>query len=85
MNIHVSNLSVNLTEVDLRKMFAVFGDVSSVVILRDKQNGRSQGTAFVDMFQNSQAEQAIIQLHGSLVDGKRIQVIEIISDLSHMN
>lgn len=77
MNIHVSNLSSNVIDADLRKMFAVFGEVSSAVIVRDRNNGRSRGTAFVDMYHAQQGEQAIRSLNKSMVDGKRISVTEI--------
>ena len=49
MNIHVSNLSLNIIDSDLRKLFSSFGEVDSAVIVRDKWNGRSRGTALVDM------------------------------------
>jgi RNA recognition motif-containing protein len=77
MNIHVSNLSFNLIDADLRRMFSAFGEVNSAVIVRDKYNGRSKGTAFVDMNNSLQAAQAILGLHNSTVDGKRISVSEI--------
>jgi RNA recognition motif-containing protein len=77
MNIHVSNLSYNLIDSDLRKMFAAFGEVNSAVIVRDKYNGRSKGTAFVDMNSSLQGAQAILGLHNSTIDGKRISVSAI--------
>lgn len=77
MNIHVSNLSLNVIDSDLRKMFAAFGEVSSAVIVRDRFSGRSKGTAFVDMFHEQQGEQAILALNHSTIDGKQISVTEI--------
>lgn len=77
MNIHVSNLSYNVIDSDLRKLFAAFGEVNSAVIVRDLHNGRSRGTAFIDMYHEKNGEQAIMALHRSTVDGKRISVTEI--------
>lgn len=77
MNIHVSNLSMNLIDADLRKMFSAFGEVITAVIIRDKINGRSRGTAFVDMINDKHAAQAILNLNKSIIDGKRISVSEI--------
>ncbi|MDB5196984.1 MAG: RNA-binding protein [Flaviaesturariibacter sp.] len=77
MNIHVSNLSLNIIDSDLRRLFAAFGEVSSAVIVRNLHNGRSRGTAFIDMYHEKNGEQAILALHHSTVDGKRISVTEI--------
>lgn len=77
MNIHVSNLSLNIIDSDLRKLFAAYGEVDSAVIVRDKWNGRSRGTALVDMVNDANGYAAIEGLHKSLLDGKTITVSEI--------
>jgi RNA recognition motif-containing protein len=45
MNIRVSNLSFNVLDAEVRKLFSPFGEVNSAVIIRDKNNGRSNGSA----------------------------------------
>jgi RNA recognition motif-containing protein len=77
MNIHVSNLSVNVIDADLRKLFSAYGEVNSAVIIRDKLNGRSRGTALIDMINDGQAKQAILCLDQTMLDGKLITVSEI--------
>ncbi len=77
MNIHVTNLSSNIINDDLTKLFSSFGEVGFVVIVRDKKSGRSKGNAFVEMPVQAQAEQAIIGLHQVELDGKQIAVHEI--------
>lgn len=77
MNIHISNLSLNVMESDLRKLFAAYGEVSSTVIIRDLHNGRSRGTAFIDMFRDKEGTNAIQGLHRILLDGKKISVTEL--------
>lgn len=62
---------------DIRKLFATFGEVNSAVIIRDKLNGRSRGTAFVDMLNDAQAAQAVLTLNKSMLDGRPISVSEI--------
>lgn len=62
---------------DIRKLFATFGEVNSAVIIRDKLNGRSRGTAFVDMLNDAQAAQAVLTLNKSMLDGRPISVNEI--------
>jgi RNA recognition motif-containing protein len=77
MYIHVSNISVNVIDADLQKLFAAYGEVYSIVILRDKLNGRSKGTAMIDMLNARQGWQAIQCLDGAIIDGQPIMVTEI--------
>ena len=78
MNILVTNLSTNVIEDDLSRMFSVYGEVSFVAVVRDKKSGRSKGSAFLEMPHEAEAEQAIVALHHSLVDGMKIFVQEIV-------
>jgi RNA recognition motif-containing protein len=77
MNILVYNLSANIMEDDLKRLFSVYGTVGFVVIVRDKVSGRSKGNAFVEMPIQGQGEQAIKALHHMEVDGLHISVQEI--------
>jgi RNA recognition motif-containing protein len=77
MNIHISNLSVNIIEGDLSKLFSAYGVVGFVVIVRDHLNGRSKGNAFVEMPVHSQGTQAIRALNKMEIDGMEINVREI--------
>jgi RNA recognition motif-containing protein len=85
MDIHVFNLSQNIIEHDLLKLFSTYGHVNSVVITRDKVNGRSTGSAFVNMSNDDMARQAVLNLNQMLVDGKRIAVSEIKFSLGKYN
>lgn len=77
MNIHVSNLSLNTIDEDLKKLFAAYGTVNSAIIVRDNWRGRSRGTALIDMLNASEAGHAIRSLHNTLLHGKMISVSEI--------
>jgi RNA recognition motif-containing protein len=77
MVIRVSNLSLNVMDADLKNLFAAFGQVSSAVIVRDKLNGRSLGTALIDMVNDAQAGQAILCLNNKVLDGQSILLTEI--------
>ncbi len=80
MQIHVSNLHSNLIESDIQRLFARFGEVDSLRLMRDKLNNRSLGRAFVEMPVQKEAVQAVVGLNGSDVKGKRIVVTEVVYD-----
>ncbi|HVG14725.1 MAG TPA: hypothetical protein VM935_07185 [Chitinophagaceae bacterium] len=77
MNIHVTNLSLNTIDADLRKLFATYGRIESAIIIRDKVNGRPNGTALIDMPNDVHGSQAITSLNRTMVNGKSISVSEI--------
>ncbi len=76
MNIYVGNLSYNVTEEDLRKAFAAFGQVASASIIKDKFSGRSKGFGFVEMPSNEEAKAAIAAMNGKELGGRNLNVNE---------
>ncbi len=76
MNIYVGNLAYTTTESDLRSLFEQFGEVQSANLIIDRDTGRSKGFGFVEMPQQSQAEEAIEKLNGSSQGGRPIKVNE---------
>ncbi|MGC1955576.1 MAG: RNA-binding protein [Gammaproteobacteria bacterium] len=74
MNIYVGNLPYNVTEDELRNMFAEYGEVSSANIITDKYSGESKGFGFVEMPKQADAEEAIKALNGSSVKGRSLKV-----------
>ena len=63
MNIYIGNLSFNTTEETLKSLFAEFGVVENVKVIKDRFSGRSKGFGFLDMPSNSEADQAIKALN----------------------
>lgn len=76
MNIYVGNLSYNLTEQELRDIFSEYGEVSSVNIITDKYTGQSKGFGFIEMPNQSEAEEAISAINETSVGGRNIKVNE---------
>ena len=74
MNMYIGNLAYDVTENDLRNAFSEFGEVSTVKIITDKFSGRSKGFGFVEMPDNSKADQAIKALNGAVLNGRSIKV-----------
>lgn len=75
-NIYVGNLSYNATEDQLKNLFAEFGDVASVRIIKDKFTGNSKGFAFVEMDSSDEAQDAISSLDGKEFGGRNLKVNE---------
>ena len=76
MNIYVGNLSYNLTEDDLRALFAEFGDVTSAKLIMDSYTGQSKGFGFVEMANDAEANAAIKALDGQENGGRQLRVNE---------
>jgi RNA recognition motif-containing protein len=76
MNIYVGNLSWQMTDEDLRNLFEQHGTVASAKIVKDKVSGRSKGFGFVEMEDDTEAQQAITSLYDSEVMGRKIIVNE---------
>src|SRR6202162_3768542 len=57
-------------------MFERYGAVNSARIMTDRDTGRSRGFAFVEMENETEADQAITALNGSTLDGRAINVNE---------
>ncbi|MEX0940635.1 MAG: RNA-binding protein [Candidatus Babeliales bacterium] len=74
MNIYVGNLSYSVTEDQLRELFAAYGEVVSAKVVTDKFTGNSKGFGFVEMGSKEQAQEAIAQLDGKEIDGRRLRV-----------
>lgn len=74
MNIYVGNLAYTMTDQELQTMFAEFGKVDSAKIIKDRFSGRSKGFGFVEMPNNSEADQAIKALNHNFVQGQNIKV-----------
>ena len=74
MNIYVGNLSYNLTEDDLRALFAEFGDVTSAKLIMDRYTGQSKGFGFVEMSDDGAAQKAVDELNGRDVSGRSLTV-----------
>ena len=78
MNIYVGNLSLEMTEEELRQEFIAFGEVISVTIMNDEYigSGQSRGYGFVEMPSQSEGQAAITALNGKTLRQRAIDVIK---------
>src|SRR3954449_8810791 len=75
--LYVGNLSYNVTEGELRDVFAEGGrNVVEVKIVMDRDTGRPRGFAFVEMGSDDEANGVISSLSGREIQGRPINVSE---------
>jgi RNA recognition motif-containing protein len=73
MNMYVSNLGFQVTDEELKALFAKYGVVTSAKVITDRETGRSRGFAFVEM-DDKAGETAMKELDGSRLDDRSISV-----------
>ncbi len=74
MNIYVSNLSFNTSDVELNELFAQFGTVNSAKVIMDRESGRSRGFGFVEMASDEEGKDAMLGLNNKEVEGRAMSV-----------
>jgi len=76
-NIYVGNLSIEITEDELRSEFTEFGEVVSVNIIDEKHigSGQQRRYAYVEMASKDDGEIAIVNLEGKKIRNKVLNVI----------
>lgn len=76
MKLYVGNLPLNLTEEDLKKLFAEYTSVISAKLIIDRDTNRSKGFGFVEFSSADEAKKAIAALHGKDCGGRALTVNE---------
>ena len=76
MRIYVGNLAYSVTDEDLREVFGEYGELASAEVIKDKFSGQSKGFGFVEMPNNSEADEAIKELNEAVVKGRKLTVNE---------
>jgi RNA recognition motif-containing protein len=75
-SIYVGNLAWATTADHLLELFGKYGKVSRAQVITDRVTGRSRGFGFVEMENDSEAQQAIDALNGSQHDNRPLTVNE---------
>jgi RNA recognition motif-containing protein len=72
--LYIGGLSYSTTSEGLREFFSQAGNVVSATVITDRFSGQSRGFGFVEMSTAEEAQNAISQLNGRELDGRRITV-----------
>jgi RNA recognition motif-containing protein len=78
MQIHVSNLGLQITDESLRATFAAHGEVSHTEIAMDAFTGLPRGFAVVSMPNDNEATNAIAHIDGSVINGVAISAAQAV-------
>lgn len=72
----VGSLPWSVDDQGLAQIFSQTGTVVSAQVIKDQQTGRSRGFGFVEMSTDEEADNAIKNLNGLDVEGRKIVVNE---------
>jgi RNA recognition motif-containing protein len=72
--LYIGGLAYSTTSDGLREFFTQSGNVLSATVITDRFSGQSRGFGFVEMNTAEEAQNAISQLNGRELDGRRITV-----------
>jgi RNA recognition motif-containing protein len=75
-NLYIGNLSMKVTEEDLKANFSEVGKIVAVNIIKDRYTGISRGFGFVEMETEEAAQEAIRRFNGGQLLGNTITVSE---------
>lgn len=70
----VGSLPWAIDDAGLAALFAQAGTVASAQVVKDRETGRSRGFGFVEMSSDEEAQNAVKNLNGSEVEGRKIVV-----------
>lgn len=74
MSIFIGNLSYEVTQDDLKEVFAEYGTVNRVQVPVDRETGKVRGFAFVEMGTEAEETAAIEALDGAQWMGRDLKV-----------
>jgi RNA recognition motif-containing protein len=74
--IFVGGLSLQMTEAELKELFAQFGTISDVIIIKDRETRQSKGFGFVTFEDVDAVKNAIATYNDKEYNGKTLSVSE---------
>ena len=74
--LYVGNLSYDVSDSDLQRLFSEHGSVVSAQIIMDRDTGRSKGFGFVEMGSDDEARAAMAALDNKEHGGRTLKVNE---------
>jgi|AntRauTorckE5430_2_1112549.scaffolds.fasta_scaffold14584_2 RNA recognition motif-containing protein len=76
MNLFVSNIDYKITEDQLKELFAEYGEVTSVIILKDMDDQKPKGYGFVMMSSSYEGQKCVMRLNHRKINDRALSVEE---------
>ncbi|MEM9417463.1 MAG: RNA-binding protein [Planctomycetota bacterium] len=76
MKFYVGNLNFRVTEDALRALFEPYGPINDLIILTDRETGRSRGFGFITLADDEKAKQAYDDLNQKDFEGRTLVMNE---------
>ncbi|HBG81260.1 TPA: RNA-binding protein [candidate division CPR2 bacterium] len=74
--LYVGNLPYSANDQSLAEFFSEAGEVTQANVVTDKFSGRSRGFGFVEYANDAEGDQAVKDLNGKDMDGRKLVVNE---------
>jgi RNA recognition motif-containing protein len=74
VKVYVGNLPFSCAEEQLKELFAPYGGISEVTLIKDKFSGRSKGFGFITFESQEAADKAIAEMNGKEIEGRAVTV-----------
>lgn len=76
MKVYVGNLAYSVDESKLKELFSSYGEISEVVVIKDRFSGRSKGFGFITFSDDEAAKKAIAEMNKKEIEGRAMTVNE---------
>lgn len=70
----VSNIPFKFNREKLKELFSPYGEITEVIILREKETGRSKGRGFVTFNCEAAANNAFAEMNNKEILGRQIKL-----------
>ncbi|XP_061095149.1 cold-inducible RNA-binding protein B-like isoform X3 [Conger conger] len=70
----VGGLSFDTNEQSLEDVFSKYGQITEVVVIKDRESQKSRGFGFITFENPDDAKDAMIAMNGKSLDGRQIRV-----------
>jgi RNA recognition motif-containing protein len=71
--LYIGNLPYRTTEIDVRKFFCKFEPIHSIVLISDRETGRSRGFGFIEL-EDEYVDSAIHELGDTMFGGRNLRI-----------
>lgn len=74
MHIYVGNIPLNVTDRDLRGLFAEYGMIATAEVSIDRETDQPLGFGLIELVDDARAHEAVQRLDGSIWNGRTLVV-----------